>query len=349
MASPRWHALGLLILSRIREFLREPHAIFWVYGFPIILAVGLGLAFSNSETKPPPVDVASDSGSPQRAKEIARQLEDENFDVQLLPVETCAARMSRGKSALYVVVHADQVEYFYDKARAEGVQARYWIEAVVSRPYTQGRLGSKETLVERPGTRYIDFLLPGLIGMNLMGGGLFGVGFVLVDMRVRKLFKRLMATPMRHSDFLLALILSRLLFLFPEMGSLLLLGGWWFGVPIYGSVVLVLFTVFLGASAFAGIGLLLGCRTEKMETISGLSNLVMLPQYLLSGIFFSPERFPDFMQPIIQALPLTQLNETLREVMLQGSTLQEVAWRLCILAAWAIATFALALRWLKWR
>ena len=86
-----------------------------------------------------------------------------------------------------------------------------------------------------------------------------------------------------------------------------------------------------------------------METISGLSNLVMLPQYLLSGIFFSPERFPDFMQPIIQALPLTQLNETLREVMLQGSTLQEVAWRLCILAAWAIISFTLALRWLKWR
>jgi ABC-2 type transport system permease protein len=349
MASARWHALGQLILSRVREFIREPHAIFWVYGFPIILAVGLGLAFSNSETKPPPIDIASDSDSPERAKEIAQQLEAEHFEVQLLPTETCAARMNRGRSSLYLIVHPHEVEYVYDKARPEGVQARYWIEAVVSRPFTQSKLDSKETYVARPGTRYIDFLLPGLIGMNLMGGGLFGVGFVLVDMRVRKLFKRLMATPMRHSDFLLSLILSRLMFLFPEMGSLLLLGGWWFGVPIYGSVALVLFTVFLGASAFAGIGLLLGCRTEKMETISGLSNLVMLPQYLLSGIFFSPERFPDFMQPLIQALPLTQLNETLREVMLQGSSLQEVAWRLGILAAWAIVTFTLALRWLKWR
>ncbi len=349
MASARWHALGQLIVSRVREFIREPHAIFWVYGFPIILAIGLGLAFSNSETKPPPVDVASDSPLPERAREIAAQLEKADFDVKRVPAEQCMARLNRGKTSLYVVVHADHLEYVFDKARAEGVQARYWIEAVTSRPYTKGKLDSVETAVNRPGTRYIDFLLPGLIGMNLMGGGLFGVGFVLVDMRVRKLFKRMMATPMRHSDFLLSLIISRLLFLAPEMGSLLLLGGWWFGVPIHGSVAVVLLTIFLGASAFAGIGLLLGCRTEKTETMSGLSNLVMLPQYLLSGIFFSPERFPDFMQPIIQALPLTQLNEALREVMLRGLTFMEVAWRLGILTAWTVVTFGLALRWFKWR
>jgi ABC-type multidrug transport system permease subunit len=203
--------------------------------------------------------------------------------------------------------------------------------------------------VQEHGKRYIDRLLPGLIGMNLMGGGLFGVGFVLVDMRVRKLFKRLLATPMRHGDFLMAILASRLLFLLPEMFLLLMFGALVLKVPIYGSLVTLLIVILVGAAAFAGLGLLLGCRTEKTESMSGYINATMLPMYLLSGIFFSSRRFPDEIQPLIQALPLTQLINALREVMLEGAGLADVGWRLAILAAWAVVCFALALRFFRWR
>jgi ABC-2 type transport system permease protein len=190
--------------------------------------------------------------------------------------------------------------------------------------------------------------LPGLIGMNLLGGGLFGVGFVIVEMRVRKLFKRLLATPMRRTDFLLSLLIARLLFLIPEMTMLFVLGFFW-GVPIYGNPFALVVIILVGVSTFDAIGLLVACRTEKMETVSGLVNLVMLPMYLLSGTFFSSKRFPEVAQPFIQALPLTQVNDALREVMLEGAGLIEVAWRLGILSVWTLACSALALKWFRWR
>ena len=206
-----------------------------------------------------------------------------------------------------------------------------------------------DTKVTEPGSRYIDFLLPGLIGTNLMGGGLFGVGFVLVDMRVRKLFKRLLATPMNRVDFLLAILTARLVFLVPELTVLLGAGVLLFGVPVKGSLLALAAVVLAGTVAFDGIGLLIACRTEKTETVSGLLNLVMLPMYLLSGVFFSSKRFPAETQPFIQALPLTQVNDALREVMLEGHGLDYIAWRLGILMVWGLVTFALALRWFRWR
>jgi ABC-type multidrug transport system permease subunit len=139
------------------------------------------------------------------------------------------------------------------------------------------------------------------------------------------------------------------LFLIPEIAALLFFVWLIFGVPIEGSMLSVLLIILLGASSFAGLGLLLGCRTEKTETMSGYINLIMLPSYLLSGVFFSSKRFPDAAQPYIQALPLTQINDALREVMLEGASLTKVSWRLAILAAWGVVCFALALRWFRWR
>jgi ABC-2 type transport system permease protein len=340
-----------LIEARFREFFREPEVIFWVYGFPLVLAVGLGYAFSSTKPKAPDVDVA-DMADKTRAEEVAQYLRDERWkeeklNVEVLPERQCKDRLTMGKTAVYLVVHPKKIEYVYDPARADSVQARYWAEAILSRKENASEIVPRE--VSEPGSRYIDFLLPGLIGMNVMAGGLFGVGFVLVDMRVRKLFKRLMATPMRHGDFLLSLLIARLLFLVPEMTSLLCVGCFWFGVPINGSLLTVIVIIFVGAGAFSGIGLLLGCRTEKTESMSGLMNMVMLPMYIFSGIFFSSKHFPDEAQPVIQALPLTQMNDALREVMLEGRSFLDVSWRIGILLTYAVVTFALALRWFSWR
>src|SRR5262249_5121298 len=211
--------------------------------------------------------------------------------------DDCRRRLRIGKTAL-VVVPGPTLKYVYDPANKESLTARYWVDAVLVRAHPGQRLPPpEEKFFDEPGNRYIDFLMPGLLGMNIMGGGMFGVGFVLVDMRVRKLFKRLLATPMRRSDFLASLLVSRLVFMVPEVLVLLLVACLGYGVPLHGGLPTLIVVILVGSAAFSGIGLLCACRTEKTETISGLMNLVMLPMWILSGTFFSSRRFPDFMQP----------------------------------------------------
>jgi ABC transporter DrrB family efflux protein len=185
--------------------------------------------------------------------------------------------------------------------------------------------------------------------MNLMGGGLFGVGFVLADMRIRKLLKRFLATPMRRSDFLLSVMFSRMIFTVPEVLVLLLFGWLAFDVKNQGSIWALVFLIVFGAASFSGLGLLVASRAKTIETVSGLMNLVMLPMWLLSGVFFSAERFPDMMQPFIQVLPLTALNDALRAVMLEGKSLAELGFELAVLGIWGGLSFAIALKIFRWQ
>jgi ABC transporter DrrB family efflux protein len=344
----RWNPLGQLIVARLREFYREPEVIFWVYGFPLILALGLGIAFKNREPEPPVVDVQEVPGS-SASEALVQALKDAGLNVSLHDEEPCRQRLRTGKTALYVVPTDTGYDYVYDKTRGESVAALYQVDDAILRWKSAPSWQRQDRPVDEPGSRYIDFLLPGLMGLNLMGGGLWGVGFVIVDMRVRKLLKRLLATPMRRSDFLLSVLGARMVLMLPEMVLLLLFGWLVFGVPVRGNPLVLALTILLGASAFAGIGSLIACRTEKTETVSGLINLVMLPMWLLSGTFFKSQYFPDAAQPFIQALPLTQLNDALRAIMQEGASLSAVAWRLAILAGYAVVCFTLALRWFRWQ
>jgi ABC transporter DrrB family efflux protein len=344
----RWYPLSQMILSRLREFYREPEAVFWVYGFPVLLAIVLGLAFAGGAPEPPTVDVQQ-VGDQAAEDKVAQPLVKAGHKVEVLPAAACEMRLRTGRSALTVVPGKEGLTYIYDPNRSDCVLARRWVDDVLARDSAPSGAPTVVDAPEtRPGNRYIDFLLPGLIGMNLVGGGLFGIGFVIVEMRVRKLFKRLLATPMDRHDFLLSLLIARLAFLIPEMTMLFVLGYLW-GVPIYGNPLALVVIILVGVATFDALGLLVACRTEKMETVSGLVNLVMLPMYLLSGTFFSSKRFPDWAQPFIQALPLTQVNDALREVMLEGAGLVEVAWRLGILLLYTVVCSALALRWFRWR
>ncbi len=364
------HPLWQLFLARLRGFYREPEALFWVYGFPLVVAVGLGIAFWDRKPEPAQVDVADAAG----AGELRERLEQAGLVAELHTQDECRQRLRTGKTALYVEPAGDGFRYVYDRARPESLAARCEADAAILRwktgvaverqdapeggavtRYTDGagdsarRWQTADIPVTEVGSRYIDFLVPGLMGLNVMGGGLFGIGFLIVDMRMRKLLKRLLATPMRRSHFLASLFAGRLVLLVPEMGLLLLAARLTVGVPVRGNPLLLVLVILLGAFAFAGIGLLLASRTDKLETISGLINVVMLPSWLLSGTFFSAKRFPDAVQPFIQALPLTQLNDALREVMLEGASAAQVAWRLAVLAAWGGAGFLLAARWFRWQ
>jgi ABC-type multidrug transport system permease subunit len=339
-------AFNALLLSRLREFYREPEAIFWVYGFPILLAIGLGIAFRERPPEMVRVDVAE--SAPAKVLDALRA--DAHFSAAPCTGEACAQRLRLGRTDLVVETNGDDaLEYRFDPTRPESVLARARVDDALQR--AAGRrdpLSAREHPVTQPGSRYIDFLIPGLLGMNLMGGGLWGIGFVIVDMRVRKLLKRLVATPMRRSDFLLAMMASRIVFMLPEVALLLLAGRFLFQVQVHGSPVAVLALALLGAVAFAGLGLLVACRAQKIETVSGLMNLVMLPMWLLSGIFFSSERFPAVFQPAIRLLPLTMLNDALRAVILEGASLPSQTLRITGLALWGAVSFALALRWFRW-
>ena len=335
-----------LTLARMREFYREPEAIFWVFGFPIVMAFALGIAFRNRGPEELRVGVLRSPGDRAVAEVLDRS---PVLTAAVLEPEEARLQLRTGRIAL-LVVPGDPVVYRYDSSRPEGRIARLEADEALQR--SAGRADAKRVRDERvaePGSRYIDFLIPGLLGMNLMGSGLWGVGFSVVQARTKKLLKRFMATPMRRSHYLTSFILSRLLFLFLEVAALIGFGWSIFGVGVQGSMVSLAFITVLGSLSFAGLGMLVASRARTIEAVSGLMNLVMLPMWILSGTFFSYARFPEAMQPFVKALPLTALNDALRAVMIDGSSLARLGSPLAIVTGWGLVSFALALKIFRWR
>jgi ABC-2 type transport system permease protein len=341
----KYHPLNELFKARLREFIREPETIFWVYAFPVLLAIGLGIAFRNRPAERVFVDIQQHAAAEVVAINLRKIPE---LVVAIHPRPECLDRLRLGKSAL-AVIPGDRFTYLFDPTRPESLIARQQVDDALQR--AAGRrdpVPIAERHVTEPGTRYIDFLIPGLLGMNLLAGSMWGVGYVIVDMRVRKLLKRFAATPMRRSHFLLSALGGRMAFMIPELAVILGAGVILFDFPIRGNIFAILFLSLLGAVSFAGLGLLTACRAQKLETVSGLMNLIMMPMWLLSGVFFSPERFPDSLQVFIQALPLTQFNYALRAVILEGLPLSSQLWRLAFIAAWGGISYILTLRWFRW-
>jgi ABC-type multidrug transport system permease subunit len=349
--------MGQMILSRVREFVREPEVVFWVYGFPILMTAALGIAFRNRPVEQIVVDIVE--GPPAAATQAALEqaATPERFKVRIVSEDESRGRLRTGKTDLIVAPGGEReapekpvYEYRFDPTRPQSVLARNAVDDQLQRAAgRQDVAEAKLVAVEEPGGRYVDFLVPGLLGMGLMGGGLWGVGFVVADLRVRKLLKRFLATPMKKSEFLGAIMASRMIFMVPEVLILLLFGRYACGVVNQGSIAAVVVLVLLGAMTFSGVGLLVACRAKTLEAVSGMMNLTMIPMWIFSGIFFSSERFPDAIQPVIKAIPLTPLIDSLRSVMLEGAPLAEQLGRMGIMAAWGAISFALALRWFRWR
>jgi ABC-2 type transport system permease protein len=341
----KYHPFSELLKARLREFIREPETIFWVYAFPVLLAIGLGIAFRNRPAERVFVDIQQHAAAENVARNL-RKLPD--FVVAIHSKPECMDRLRLGKSTL-AVIPGEKVEYLFDPTRPESVLARQQVDDALQR--AAGRRDPVITTdrhVTEPGTRYIDFLIPGLIGMNLLAGSMWGVGYVIVDMRVRKLLKRFVATPMKRSHFLWSALGGRMVFMIPELIVILGAGVILFRFPIRGNVFSILFLSLLGSIAFTGLGLLAACRAQKLETVSGIMNIIMMPMWLVSGVFFSPERFPDIFQVFIQALPLTQFNNALRAVILEGAPLSSQLWRMAIIAAWGGISYICTLRWFRW-
>ncbi len=347
-----WSGYWHLLMARMRELKREPEVVFWVFVFPLLLALGLGIAFRSKPAAAASVAVVNSPNGERPVSALLQPSQQGAFHVQVLEREAALNAFRLGKLDLVVEPQSDGgYKYFYDPARPESVLARARVDdALQSGAGRKDVIPTQSAASSEVGSRYIDFLIPGLLGMNLMNSGMWGVGFALVDMRQRKLLKRFVGTPMRRSDFLLAITSSRLVLMIIEVGLLLSFGILFFHMRVLGAFWSIALLASLGAVAFGGIGLLTASRAQKIESVSGLINLVMMPMWIFSGVFFSYERFPAVAQPFIKLLPLTALNDALRATILEGAPLLSSAQfgRLLILALWGGISFALALKWFRW-
>lgn len=338
------HALVQLTLMRMREFIREPEALFWSMIFPIALAAGLGIAFRD---RPP--EVLRIAAVTPRLAEALRQ--EKLLDVLQLPPQVAEQFVRTGKVALAAEPAADgSVVYRYDDTNPEGRQARMLADQAIQRAFgRQDAIRDSDRIMREPGSRYIDFLIPGLIGMGIMGNSIWGPGFSIVDARRKKLMKRIVATPMPKHYYLSSFLLWRMILLPVDVGVPLGFGVLVFGIPLRGPFLALAGTCVLATLAFSAGGLLIASRVRTIEAASGLMNMTMVPMWILSGVFFSSQRFPDLVQPIIQALPLTALIDALRANMLQGAGFAQMAPQAAVLGAWLVVCFGLALRLFRWR
>jgi ABC-type multidrug transport system permease subunit len=346
----RWAGYSHLLMARMLELKREPEVVFWVFIFPLLLALGLGIAFRNKPGNAASVAIVQFAGWQDAQDLLARSPHPDQVKVNVLNENDARQGFRLGKYDL--VIEPDSkggFTYLYDPARPESVLAKTEVNDAI-----QAAAGRKEFVAtttvtsSEPGSRYIDFLIPGLLGMNLMNSGMWGIGFALVDMRQRKLLKRFVGTPMRRSDFLLAMASSRLILMIIEVGLLLVFGVLFFHMRVLGSVAAISLIAAIGSLTFGGVGLLTASRAQKIESVSGLINLVMMPMWIFSGVFFSYERFPTIIHPFIKALPLTALNDSLRASILEGTPIFHQWQRLLVMIVWGGVSFALALKWFRW-
>ena len=342
------HPLVELTLARLREIFREPEALFWAFIFPILMSVAMALAFPSSGSAPVPVGVRQGEGAEALRATLAAS---KVLAPRLVPAADESRALRDGEVDL-VIVPGTPPTYRFDPGRAESRVARLVLDDALKRaagradPWT-----AVEEHVAMPGSRYVDWLIPGLIGMGIIATSVWGIAFSIVQARMRKLLKRMVASPMRRSHYLLAQLLARLLFLLPEVAIPLLFGRYVIGMPLRGSLAAVAVVSLGGALSCGGIGLLAASRTKTFEAISGLINLILLPMWIASGVFFSASRFPPVLQPFVQALPLTAIVDALRAVILEGAPLasREVMSELGILAAWGLIPFVIALKIFRWR
>jgi ABC-type multidrug transport system permease subunit len=343
MSKLEMSSLYQLTMARFRLLLREPEAIFWIFVFPILLAAGLGIAFRNR-----PADVSPVAATTAQLTQALAA--DKGLTAVTLDEAAGTHALATGEILLLAIQKPQGVAYQYDDTNPDARTARLVADrAIQAAAGRHDAVHAENQLVHETGARYIDFVVPGLLGMNLMGSGMWGLVFSIVEARQKKLLKRMVASPMPRWQYLMSYLLSRLLMLIVEVVAFLGFARLVFGVPFRGSLLELGLICVMTSLAFSSLGLLCATRAKTTEAASGLMNLVMLPMWILSGIFFSASRFPAVVQPLVRALPLTAAIDSMRANMLQGTSLAHLMPQTAILLAWCVIPFAVSLRIFRWR
>jgi ABC-2 type transport system permease protein len=342
-------SLYQLILVHFKTFFREPAILFWAILFPIIMAWVLGIAFSGKGESVRMVYVTGEYSQPEKITgEKVVGFETGNvFRIKFEKAsEPDAIRaIKRGVISLYVEGRGDSLVYHFDPLNPDAQLLHLLLERELAGAKNEN--AAVEPL-ETKGTRYIDFLIPGMIALGIMNSCLWGIGWTLIETRMKKLLRRMVATPMNKSVFMLSQIITRIVLGAVETVLLLVFAYFYFGTVITGSIGAFVLVFLTGIFAFAGIGILSASRASKTEVANGIVNAVTLTMTILSGIFFNYHNFPDWTIPIIQALPLTLLADAIRSIFIEGAGLADIAVPILILLATGFVTSVIGLRIFKW-
>jgi ABC-2 type transport system permease protein len=369
--------LGILIGAHLKEIIREPAVIFWGILFPMVMALGLGFAFTKKQNVVHKVAVVRNGSSVEDQNSLLdktntiyyndslklftndslnysftiynEKLGDTRFDFNVMTWNNAIAYLKQGKANLIVRISGDSVTYHFDPLNRDAQIVYMKLSQLTS----SGNLAAFQNSVnilplKLPGSRYIDFLIPGLISMGVMMSTMWGLSYGMIEKRSKKLLRRMIATPMKKSHFLFSLLTVRLLMNIFEAILLTIFAQIVFKTHIQGSIPALILIFIAGNIAFAGIAIFLSSRTSKTEVGNGLVNMVVMPMMLLSGIFFSYHNFPDSFVAIIQKLPLTMVTDGIRSIFIEGAGFAQTLMPTLILFSIGIVFFMTGLRIFKW-
>jgi len=350
--SLRLGSLYQLFTFRLKTCYRDPGVIFWIFVFPVLAMGAFGLAFRPGTPGPFTVGILGADASVRAALDVKPE---ELRTIVFTDPGDADAALARSEVAL-VVVASSPPRYRFDPTRQEALVARLLVDQRLRAARGQGdAVHAVLEPLDRRGARYVDFLVPGLIGMQIMNTTLLGVGFSLVEMRTRRMLKRFAATPMSRTYLLVAQVLSRLSLTWIMVVLLLVLARLVFDVRVEGSYVDLAALVVLGGLSFSGISLAVAARTESSEAAQGVITLVALPMVLFSGVFFSSSGYPfstagmpEWTRGPLSVLPLTVFNDALRAVTNEGRSLATMPRAVALLAGWGVVPFVVAIRTFRW-
>jgi ABC-2 type transport system permease protein len=374
----RFNQLWQLISALFREIIREPGVLFWGILFPILMSLGLGLAFSKKADVIRKVAIINNtpkSGEVTQNTIIASFLQNncennishENEDwhwkyvikdeklgnsiflFYTMKWDGAMKLLKRGTINVLLAGFRDSLEYHFDPMNSDAELTYLKLSSIVGKGATLAVRGNSEIKpLTVTGTRYIDFLVPGLITMGVMMSCMWGISYGIIEKRSKKLLRRLVATPMKKSHFLIALITVRILMNLIESMVLLVFSLFVFKMTIQGDITAFILMYLAGNIAFAGIAVFVSCHTSNTEVGNGLINFVVFPLMMLSGIFFSYQNFPDWSVGVIRNLPLTMMTDGIRSIFNEGAGYHEVAIPIFILLATGILFFTAGLKVFKW-
>lgn len=354
-----------LILIHFKEFVREPGIWLWSIVFPIVMAWVLGVAFTSKDTLNQKIGVVrlsqiKDSSwvsflRPAKKTEYGfeRSVDDKNFgriNYQLQEVDWNEAMVSlkRGIFSVLILQQDGRLVYRFDPKNSDAKLNYLQLSKAIEGGEQNSSNKSTISPLTQIGTRYIDFLVPGLMALGLMNSFIWGVAYSLIEMRTKKLLRRMVATPMLKSDFLISHYVARLSLNIFESAILLIFAKLYFSTRIEGSLWAFAMVYFSGTVAFTGISILVGSRTDSMRVAHGLMNAITMPAMVLSGIFFSYHNFPDAVLPLIRYQPLTLIADNLRSVFIEGAGVSQVLVPSCILSGIGLVCFAIGMKIYRW-